>query len=319
MAEWYIKEFGKLAHISVQTLHHYDHIGLLKPSVRSESGYRLYSEHDLLKLQQIIALKYFGFELSQIKILLSKDANLLNHLSIQSKHLQKQAHILHEASQTIENIIADYSKDKSIPWKTIIKSIEVYRMIEQLEKSWAGKVFDSNELKKYAQFEQEIKIRFTEKELEDIHQEWKDLIDEVNANLNKDPESAYGMSIGKRTMDWVNHYYGRENVALRNAIWKKGFKKGQIDHVYALSLENFARFDKAIHAYYREQLRSALNSIEKQPTKIALNKWEELFIEMHGNEEESKKQIFEMIFSDSQISETAKEWVRKYMTSKFGK
>jgi len=56
-------------------LHHYDKIGLLKPSMRLSNGYRLYSETDLLKLQQIIALKFFGFELSQIKLLLAKQDN----------------------------------------------------------------------------------------------------------------------------------------------------------------------------------------------------------------------------------------------------
>ena len=69
MAQWYVKELSNLTQVSVQALHHYDRIGLLKPSVRLPNGYRLYSEQDLLKLQQIIALKFFGFELSQIKIL----------------------------------------------------------------------------------------------------------------------------------------------------------------------------------------------------------------------------------------------------------
>ena len=57
MAQWFVKELSKLTHISVQTLHHYDRIDLLKPSVRLENNYRLYSEKDLFKLQQIIALK----------------------------------------------------------------------------------------------------------------------------------------------------------------------------------------------------------------------------------------------------------------------
>ena len=84
MAQWYVKELSKLTNVSVQTLHHYDRINLLKPSVRLPNGYRLYSEKDLLKLQQIIALKFFGFSLSQIKILLSKDVDIIDHFTIQS-------------------------------------------------------------------------------------------------------------------------------------------------------------------------------------------------------------------------------------------
>jgi DNA-binding transcriptional MerR regulator len=59
MAQWYVKDLSKLTGVSVRTLHHYDQVGLLKPSIRQENGYRLYSERDLLKLQQIVALKYF--------------------------------------------------------------------------------------------------------------------------------------------------------------------------------------------------------------------------------------------------------------------
>lgn len=59
MTQWYGKDLSRLTHVTVQTLHHYDRFGLLKPSLRLSNGYRLYSEKDLLKLQQIIALKFF--------------------------------------------------------------------------------------------------------------------------------------------------------------------------------------------------------------------------------------------------------------------
>jgi DNA-binding transcriptional MerR regulator len=47
MTKWYVKDLSKLTNVSVQTLHHYDRIGLLKPSLRLANGYRLYSEKDL--------------------------------------------------------------------------------------------------------------------------------------------------------------------------------------------------------------------------------------------------------------------------------
>ena len=91
MKQWHTKEFGKLAQVSVRTLHHYDRIGLLKPSLRQSNNYRLYSETDLLRLQQIIALKFFGFELSQIKCLLNTHDDILENLTMQSKFLQEKA------------------------------------------------------------------------------------------------------------------------------------------------------------------------------------------------------------------------------------
>ena len=66
------REFARLSGVTVRALHHYDRLGLLKPSHYSQAGYRLYSEHDFARLEQIVALKFIGFSLKEIK-------NILNH------------------------------------------------------------------------------------------------------------------------------------------------------------------------------------------------------------------------------------------------
>jgi DNA-binding transcriptional MerR regulator len=65
-----IGEVAELAHVTVRTLHHYDELGLLAPSERSESGYRLYSYDDLARLQEILIWRQLGFSLAEIKALL---------------------------------------------------------------------------------------------------------------------------------------------------------------------------------------------------------------------------------------------------------
>ena len=94
MTQWYVKDLSKLTGISVQTLHHYDRINLLTPSLRLRNGYRVDSEKDLLKLQQILALKFFGFELRQIKGLMIGKINAYDQLFIQAQLLSKKAHTL---------------------------------------------------------------------------------------------------------------------------------------------------------------------------------------------------------------------------------
>lgn len=61
-----VKQLARLAGVSVRTLHLYDEIGLLKPSVRTEAGYRLYEEKELLRLQQILFYKELDFPLKDI-------------------------------------------------------------------------------------------------------------------------------------------------------------------------------------------------------------------------------------------------------------
>jgi len=61
-----VSEAARLAHVTVRTLHHYDEIGLLVPSKRSASGYRLYTDADLRRLHQILLLRELGFPLETI-------------------------------------------------------------------------------------------------------------------------------------------------------------------------------------------------------------------------------------------------------------
>ena len=65
-----VGEVSELARVTVRTLHHYDELGLLSPSERSEAGYRLYSYDDLARLQEILILRALGFPLAEIASLL---------------------------------------------------------------------------------------------------------------------------------------------------------------------------------------------------------------------------------------------------------
>jgi len=313
MAQWYVKELCKLTQVTVQTLHHYDRIGLLEPSVRLANGYRLYSEKDLLKLQQIIALKFFGFELSQIKNLLSTDVDMIDHFSVQSQFLEEKAKTLFEASQALKNIISDCSRYKSIPWETIIKLIEVYRMTQQLEKTWAGKALNQEELKQYASFEHDLKTKFTAVDQKVFEQSWDDLVKDVNANLKKDPTSKIGTALGKRCMDWVNSLYGNKYSALRTAIWEKGFKGGHIGAEHNLSSEAIDWLDKAMDAYYRDRIYGVLNQVETQSHEVILKQWKELVIDMYGNEQAPMNELFDEAMNDDKVSQAAKNWLKKYM------
>lgn len=61
-----VGEISRLTGVTVRALHHYDEIGLVKPSQRSAAGYRLYSESDVLRLQQVLVLRELGVPLEEI-------------------------------------------------------------------------------------------------------------------------------------------------------------------------------------------------------------------------------------------------------------
>lgn len=309
MANWYVRELSKLTSISVQTLHHYDRIGLLKPSVRLPNGYRLYSEKDLSKLQQIIALKFFGFELAQIKELLNKEVPLKDHFLIQAKILEDRAKILLDASQALKKILSECS-DKSILWEKIIKLIEVYHMTQELEKSWAGKALNEEELKEYVSFENFVKEHFSESDLKSFEKSWDDMVKDINANLTQEPSSDAGKAIAKRILDWVNRLYGKDFKKLSIAIWEKGFRGGYIGEDYKLSKEGIDWLDKAIDSYYHNRIQETLAKIGKQPDAEVSIEWNNLLTEMFGNESDLKDEVQEKIIKNS--SQVVTNWFKKY-------
>lgn len=313
MIQWYVKELSQLTGVSVQTLHHYDRIHLLKPSGRLSNGYRVYSEKDLLQLQQIIALKFFGFELSQIKALLSDNNGALEHFSVQAKLLEQKANTLLKASEALKSIIAGVADDKSIPWETIIEIVEVYRMTQNIEHAWVKEIFTPDELKEYAQFEAGLKAQPAEHKA-NFEKKWAHLIAELQDNLKNDPKSAIGIALGKKCMLLVDELYGRKFAHLRTKIFEKGFGEGKGLEEVGFTPEIVSWLDKAIDAYWRDRVRGILAQVGKAPSDTVLALWTTVLDDMYGEDTERKKAalpvILEAATQDETVSKEAKQWLQ---------
>lgn len=95
-----VKEISELTGISVRTLHYYDEIGLLKPTEKSDAGYRLYDDKALETLQQILFFREFNIPLKEIKA-------VMENPSLDTKQiLQMQRKMLVAKKERIERLIA---------------------------------------------------------------------------------------------------------------------------------------------------------------------------------------------------------------------
>jgi DNA-binding transcriptional MerR regulator len=307
MTQWYVKELSQTTKVSVRTLHHYDKIGLLKPSIRLENNYRVYSEKDLLKLQQILALKFFGFELEHIKTLMQEEINIFDHFRAQQKFLAQQVKSLQAANETLEAILCENSLNTSVPWKTIIKLIEDYQMTENLKYTWVEKALNPTELKEYANFEKGLETRFTPEEAEVSRQKWLDLIKEIQANLDKDPTSDFGASMGKRCLDWVNALFSKEHAALRTSLWDKGFKGGHTD----VPSEVVDWLDKTTSEYVKSRIYAILDQVGILSSDVILKQWSDVLTEICGDDKNHKDIIFEAVLSDDKVNSAAKNLLKK--------
>ena len=99
-----VKEVSRITGVSVRTLHHYDAIGLLRPTQVTESGYRLYDDTALQRLQTILFFRELEFPLQEIK-------DILDTPNFDPREaLADQIHLLELRKQHLENLIAHARK-----------------------------------------------------------------------------------------------------------------------------------------------------------------------------------------------------------------
>ena len=109
-----VKQLSKLAGVTPRTLHHYDDIGLLKPSRVGDNGYRYYGEEALLRLQQILFYRELDIPLDNIKKIIGRrDFDVLGALQSHKDALNKQVARLNRLINTVDNTI-NHLKGNSI-------------------------------------------------------------------------------------------------------------------------------------------------------------------------------------------------------------
>ena len=109
-----VKQLSKLAGVTPRTLHHYDAIGLLKPSRVGDNGYRYYGEDALLRLQQILFYRELDIPLDNIKRIMAESRfDVLGALQGHKDALNKQVSRLNRLINTVDNTI-NHLKGKDI-------------------------------------------------------------------------------------------------------------------------------------------------------------------------------------------------------------
>jgi DNA-binding transcriptional MerR regulator len=101
-----------MAGVSVRTLHHYDHIGLLEPPARTAAGYRLYGETELLRLQQILFFKELDLPLSEVRSILDDpEFDQVRALQAHRRMLEGRVERLAQLLQTVDKTIQKLTED----------------------------------------------------------------------------------------------------------------------------------------------------------------------------------------------------------------
>jgi DNA-binding transcriptional MerR regulator len=205
-------EFAERAGVTVRTLHHYDRLGLLKPSGRTAAGYRLYGERDFARLQQIITLKFIGFPLNQIKKLLDRrDFDLAKIFRFQRSFMEEKRKQLDEAIKALDWAAYVVSSGNDPGPEVFRKIIEVINMSKDME--WTKKYYSDEAKEAIAnrQVPQEV--------IEQGQRDWATLIKEVEAAVGEDPASEKVQKLAARWVELIRGFTGG-NPAIQQGLNK---------------------------------------------------------------------------------------------------
>jgi DNA-binding transcriptional MerR regulator len=193
-----VGEVAALTGVSVRTLHHYDQIGLLRPSGYTEGGHRLYAEADLLTLQQVLTLRYLGFPLQQIGALLRRpDFDLLASMRVQRAAIQDRIAELERVDGVLSELIDQRVATGSWSWDLVARTTATVQ--EGLSQGGATmdkmrEYYTPEQLKQFEEVGREV----GQAEIDEIQRQWPPLLQEIRANRHLDPTSVEARALADR-------------------------------------------------------------------------------------------------------------------------
>ncbi|MDN0082687.1 MerR family transcriptional regulator [Crenobacter sp. SG2305] len=198
-----VGELAKRTGLTVRALHHYDGIGLLTPSARSDSGYRLYNANDVTRLYRILALQRLGFALAEIGDMLAGSGPALPGLIAQQLAALdaqiEQALALRTRLQQLQQRLADDAEPTLADWLTTLELMTMY------EKYLTSQQADTLRQRKAALGEQ-------------YDADWRALTDRVRALIDAKvpPHAAEAQALAQQ---WTDHaqalVHGDEDLLIK--------------------------------------------------------------------------------------------------------
>ena len=137
-----VGELAKLAGVTVRTLHHYDEVGLLRPTDRTRAGYRRYTTADAERLHRILVYRQLGFDLAHIaQILDDPETDAMQHLRRQHELLRREAHRLAGLIRSVEALMNAKKTGINLTpdeMREVFGTFDPGQHAEEAEERWGG-------------------------------------------------------------------------------------------------------------------------------------------------------------------------------------
>jgi DNA-binding transcriptional MerR regulator len=196
---WKIGELARATGLTVRTLHHYDAIGLLTPSERTQAGYRLYGEQDVRRLYEIRALRDLGIPLGEIPEALDGEVR-----TTLARHLERIEQDLERGRRLRSLLKGILDGADSASGTDYIEAIEAMTMFE--------KYYTPDQLEQI----EERRGTFSQEEHDRFHRDWEELIAAAKAEKEKgtDPSDPRMQEIATRWRELIDLFTGGDDAIL---------------------------------------------------------------------------------------------------------
>lgn len=242
-----VGELAALTKVSVRALHHYDRIGILKPATISDGGHRVYTEHELLRLQQILTLRYLGFALSQIGELLDReDFDIQASMQIQRQALRDRISELETVDSALARLIDHRRATGAWDWSLVTAASAAAQSGHRQEGFNVEKYYTKEQMQQFAELAEQI----GPETIRSIEERWTALMAEVQGKRHLDPASDEARDLADRwnalTAETMAHYDSQPEL---KAAIKENYDAGAFENQPgAPGSEDFAFIQKVNEA-----------------------------------------------------------------------
>ena len=202
----------------MRTLHHYDEIGLLSPSRRTDGGHRLYTAADVMRLQQIKSLRQLGFSLREIRECLDRpEFPLRRVIELHLSRLKERIDLERRLCDRLEEVAARLGSGEEVSSGEFVETVmEVIGMSERLEKYYTPEQLEYLEQRRREVGDERIR---------QAEAEWAELIERVRAEMEAgtDPSNERVQALARRWMELVNEFTGGDPAIERSVgnMWQQ--------------------------------------------------------------------------------------------------
>lgn len=206
--EWRVGELAAATGLTVRTLHHYDEIGLLKPSGRTPAGHRLYSAGDVRRLYSIVALRQLGFSLGDVGDLIERQgAHPKDATRRRLSELDRQIGAQQRLRRRLAGLLETLERDGDVTTEELVEIVEEMTMHERY--------YTPEQL---AELERRREELGGDDPMKKAEQDWADLIAAVRAEKERgtDPADPRMQELAARWTGLIEQFTGGDPEIMKS-------------------------------------------------------------------------------------------------------